>query len=142
VTRKWPQRLRLTIFPARKRLDVERPNLPSLAVQIQIEIRNGITILRPDSEIMMTNVMGLRDRISRARSEGGARMLLDMRSVPFMDSSGLGLILSTALAFREAGGDLKLFGAEDKIHKILRLHQLDTKILCYDSVDEAIQSFS
>jgi len=111
-------------------------------VQIQIEQLETVLIFRPSCEIMMSNVRNIRELISQAISGGASRILIDMRSVPYVDSSGLGLILSVALGLRETGGDLKLFGVGEQTRKILRLHHLDSKIAYYETEAEAIQSFA
>ena len=58
-------------------------------------------------------------------AEGSANLMLDLRKVDFMDSSGLGVLVSTLRRSRELGGGIRLVCAENGVLKILRITGLD-----------------
>jgi anti-sigma B factor antagonist len=65
-------------------------------------------------------------------------VVLQLDQVEFVDSSGLGALVRLTQAARAKGGDLKLSGVPDKIHKVLQLTNLLAQFEIYASVEEAI----
>ena len=65
-------------------------------------------------------------------------VVLDLREVDFMDSSGLGLLVKVASRARKDGRDLKLCRVSPRIQTILQITKLNTILKTYASEDEAI----
>lgn len=73
--------------------------------------------------------------------EGKKNVVVDLSNVKFMNSSGLGILTGGLKKMKEAGGDLKICGATDKIESLLMVSQL-TKIFDeYDTLDEALAAY-
>ncbi len=93
------------------------------------------------------NVMGgpdaakLLDEIRRLRDEGKKNIVVDLGNVKFMNSSGLGMLISALTTIRNAGGDIRLARVGKKIQSLLIITRLITVFKTYDTVEEAIQSF-
>lgn len=74
----------------------------------------------------------------RAETEGGgARVVLDLSAVGFIDSSGLGAIVA-AMKQMGASQKLDLAGLTTAVDKVFRLTRMDTIFAIYDSVDAAM----
>lgn len=69
------------------------------------------------------------------------RMVLMVSKVDRLDSTGLGLIVRSADAFRKRGGDIRLAGAPEFMTDLLRMTRLDSFLKVYPSEDDAILSF-
>lgn len=65
----------------------------------------------------------------------------DLSRVSFMNSSGLGILISALTSLRNAGGDLKLCGASDRIESLLMVTKLITVFDHYKTLDEAVQEY-
>jgi anti-anti-sigma factor len=65
-------------------------------------------------------------------------VVLQLDRLEFVDSSGLGALMRLVQAARAKGGDLKLSGVPDRVHKILQLTHLNSHFEIYDSIEEAI----
>src|SRR5262245_44347425 len=63
------------------------------------------TILSVEGELDLYTAPTLRERVLMTAGDGG-RLIVDLTGVPFMDSSGLGVIVSCLKRLRESGGDL------------------------------------
>jgi anti-sigma B factor antagonist len=93
------------------------------------------------------NVMGgpdgvsLHERIHELIREGKKNVVVDLSKVKFMNSSGLGMLISAMTSLRNAGGDLRLANAADRIQSLLIITRLITVFKHYDSVEEAVKSF-
>ncbi len=94
------------------------------------------------------NVMGgpagakLQDSLHELRQGGKLNVVADLSRVGFMNSSGLGMLISGMTTMRNAGGDLRLANAADRIRSLLIVTRLITVFENFDSVDAAVASFS
>ncbi len=93
------------------------------------------------------NVMGgpdgakLHDTLHELKEEGKKNVVVDLSKTKFMNSSGLGLLISGMTTMRNAGGDLRLANVADRIQSLLVITKLITVFKHFDSVDEAVTSY-
>ena len=93
------------------------------------------------------NVMGgpdgakLHDTLHELKEEGKKNVVVDLSKTKFMNSSGLGMLISGMTTMRNAGGDLRLANVADRIQSLLVITKLITVFKHYDSVDDAVQSY-
>jgi anti-sigma B factor antagonist len=93
------------------------------------------------------NVMGgpdgakLHDQLHEMKEAGKNNVVVDLAKVKFMNSSGLGMLISGMTTMRNAGGDLRLARVADRIQSLLVITKLITVFKHYDSVEEAVASF-
>ena len=94
------------------------------------------------------NVMGgpdgnkLHDTLRELKDEGKTNVVVDLSKTKFMNSSGLGMLISALTTMRNAGGDLRLASVADRIQSLLVITKLITVFKEYDTVDEAVESFN
>ncbi len=89
----------------------------------------------PDSEKFSKLLHDLLD-------EGKKNIVVDLGHVKFMNSSGLGMLISGYTTIKNGGGSLKLANATEKINSLLVITKLITIFENYNSVDEAVKSFN
>ncbi len=78
----------------------------------------------------------------RSETEGGPdRVILDLSTVDFIDSSGLGAIVA-AMKQMGSGRRLDLAGLTPTVDKVFRLTRMDTVFRLYPSLDDAVASVS
>lgn len=82
------------------------------------------------------------ETLKKLLGEGKKNIILDLSEVQFMNSSGLGMMISGLTTVRNGGGMMKLANVTDKIHSLLMITKLITIFECFDSVDEALKSFA
>ncbi len=93
------------------------------------------------------NVMGgpdavsLNEQLHKLIDEGKKNVVADLGKVKFMNSSGLGMLIGALTTMRNAGGDLRIANASDKIESLLMITKLITVFQNFRSVDEAVNSF-
>ncbi|MEM1126839.1 MAG: STAS domain-containing protein [Bacteroidota bacterium] len=93
------------------------------------------------------NVMGgpdgakMHDTLHEFKEQGKKNIVVDLGRVKFMNSSGLGMLISGMTTMRNAGGDLRLAKVADRIQSLLVVTKLITVFKHYESVDEAVESF-
>ncbi len=83
------------------------------------------------------NVAELRSAVADAVDEGWVQVMLDLSGVDFIDSSGLGAVVSGLKNARQAGGDLRLVAPAPQVMMILKLTNLDQILSVYPTVEAA-----
>jgi len=83
----------------------------------------------------------LRDAIRDLIGKGQRRILLDLGEVNYIDSSGLGELVSAFTTAKNQGANLKLLKLTKKVHDLLQLTKLYTVFDIYDDEASAIASF-
>ena len=86
--------------------------------------------------------VALRNAIRRLLGEGKNKILLNLAGVGYIDSSGIGELVSSFTAVNKEGGTLKLLNLTQKIQDLLAITKLLTVFDVYDSEAEALSSYS
>lgn len=68
------------------------------------------------------------------------RIVLDLKDVSFVDSAGIGILVSCHGKARSAGGQLRLAGVVDRVLNVLRITKVDTIMLLDPSVADSIRA--
>lgn len=93
------------------------------------------------------NVMGgpeaaeLNALLHKLIDEGKKNVVVDLSNVKFINSSGLGILISALTTMRNGGGELKLANVTEKIESLLMITKLITIFEHYESVEDAVKSF-
>jgi anti-sigma B factor antagonist len=82
-----------------------------------------------------------RDLIGNLLSEGHVKILLNMAGVDYMDSSGLGMLVSSVASVRKSGGEMKLVNLSDKVDDLMEITRLYTVFDIEDNEQKALASF-
>lgn len=85
--------------------------------------------------------VALRTAIRRMLEEGKKKILLNLSGVGYVDSSGIGELVSSYTAINKDGGQLKLLNLTQKIQDLLTITKLLTVFDVYESESEALNSF-
>jgi anti-sigma B factor antagonist len=102
----------------------------------------GVTIIEPKGKVTIgEGDIVLRDEITKLLGEEKKKLVLDLGEVSYMDSAGVGELVSVYTSVKNRGGELKLANLTKKIKDLLSITQLLTIFDAYDSVEEAIGSF-
>jgi len=81
------------------------------------------------------------DDIKSLIKEGKTNVVADLSKVNFMNSSGLGILITSLTSLRNEGGDLKICGASDRIESLLIVTKLITVFDHYKTLDEAVEAY-
>lgn len=102
-----------------------------------------ITILDMDGKITIgEGSVALRTAIRRLLEEGKKKILLNLKGVGYIDSSGIGELVSSFTAItKEPGGELKLLNLTQKLQDLLGITKLLTVFDCYTNESDALSEF-
>jgi anti-sigma B factor antagonist len=85
--------------------------------------------------------MAVRKTVRDIVQGGGKKLVINLADVNYIDSSGVGELVSTYTTVTNAGGQLKLLNLTKKIHEVLAITKLLTVFDVYDNEKAAIGSF-
>lgn len=83
-----------------------------------------------------------REMLYRAISDRIVNVLVDLSEVTWMNSSGLGMLISGLTTMRSAGGDLRLVGLNEGTRRPLQITRLDAVFQVFGSQQEGLCSFA
>jgi anti-sigma B factor antagonist len=103
--------------------------------------QDGVVILEPKGKIMGgPDASLLHDKLHEVLEAGKRKVVIDLSQVEWMNSTGLGILISTYTTLRNNDGELKLANVTDKIQSLLTITKLVTVFDTHDSVDEAVKA--
>ncbi len=103
---------------------------------------DGVTVLDLSGKITLgEGSVTLRDAIRDVLSKGQNKILLNMADISYIDSSGLGELVSAFTTVKNAGGELKLLSLTKKVKDVLQITKLYTVFDIKDDEAAAISSF-
>jgi len=104
---------------------------------------DGVVILSLKGKLIGgTEANQLRDTIKELINGEKHKVLIDLANVSWIDSTGLGTLISAYTSFKKVDGQLKLLRLTKKIRNLLVITQLITVLEDWDDEQEAIASFS
>lgn len=94
----------------------------------------------PGETLDASSAKGLKDELSSVL-QPGAKLVFDLSRLRFVDSSGLGLLLSSLRQVHSTGGDLKLCGMNKAVRALFELTRMHKVFEIYATRDEAAASW-
>ena len=112
----------------------------ALAVETR-QAGNGVTVVAPTGRLDVAGAPALKEAISEAMKNGPPRVVIDMEGVSFVDSTGLGSVISALKQIRGSQGDLRLAAPNQQARVVLELTTLDRVFPYFATVEEALAGF-
>ncbi len=100
-----------------------------------------VTVLDVEGQLIVGNRQELKQKVLDELEGGEKRFLIDFEKTGYIDSSGLGVLVSLSKKIREHGGELRLANLNEDLRTLFELTKLDTLFQIADSRDEALTSF-
>ncbi len=110
-------------------------------MQMEIVQNGEVTVLRALEKRIDAGISGeFKERLNELVGAGSRWIILDISTVEFLDSSGLGAIISGLKAIGD-DGKLVICGATDPVKSMFKLTRMDRIFEMYDSEAESLQVF-
>ncbi|WP_262268742.1 STAS domain-containing protein [Microvirga yunnanensis] len=97
-------------------------------------LAGAVAHLRLQGRLDAAAAPGLRARLDGALAGGATQVLVDLAEVPFIDSTGLGVLVSGLKAARRADGNLRLVAPGPQVRRLMRLTALDRVFTILETV--------
>lgn len=103
----------------------------------------NVTVLDMDGALRIDggSVM-FHNTMSRLLKQGQKKILLNLAGVAYVDSSGLGELISSHITLNDNGGQIKLLHLTRRVRELMEITKLQTVFDIYESKAEALDSFN
>jgi anti-sigma B factor antagonist len=113
-----------------------------MSAKITVRHSDGVAIVDVSGRITLgEGSVGLRDAVLKELAADHKELLLNLAEVTYMDSSGLGELISAYTSVRNRGGEIKLLNLTKKVDGLMQITKLATIFDISDDENTAIASF-
>ena len=111
-------------------------------MRINNRIVNNVAVVTVHGDIVL-NGSGpdLADKVRSLLEQDRRRIVLDVGDVRYVDSGGIGELVESFTAAQHRGGSIKLVGVTKRLNDLLVITKLLNVFECFETEDEAIESF-
>lgn len=100
-----------------------------------------VTVVRVDDQLTVGNRQHLKEVVQGAVESGGRKFVLDCAATSYIDSSGLGALVTISKRVREAGGQIRLAALNEDLRSLFELTKLDTLFAIYPDLGQALDGY-
>jgi anti-sigma B factor antagonist len=100
-------------------------------------VDRGVLSLR--GPLIMENVSPF---LNAVRRENANTMILDLSGVPYVDSSGLGSLVSACVSWQKSGRRVALTGVNQRVMKVFEITRVEPIFLMFPTLNDAIEAFT
>ncbi len=108
-----------------------------MELTVQTSAVGDFTVVAVSGEVDIVTAPTLRQLLNQAIDDGGPRLVVDLTAVPFLDSTGLGVLVGRLKVARQAGGDLRLVLTSERLLRNFKITGLDTVFKIFPTAKEA-----
>jgi anti-sigma B factor antagonist len=112
-----------------------------LSFIIQIRQADHVTLMDLSGQLTSLEGQAFRDAIQRLLREGENNIVLNLKGLDYLDSSGIGELVRNYLAVIKKGGAMKVVGLAPKVEEILKITQLYQVFPEFPDEASALESF-
>jgi anti-anti-sigma factor len=105
-----------------------------------IKKQGAVCIVDVEGQLIVGNRQELKQKVLDELERGERKFLVDFSQTGYIDSSGLGVLVSLSKKIREAGGELRLANLNDDLKTLFELTKLDTLFQISGNRDEALRT--
>jgi anti-sigma B factor antagonist len=107
-------------------------------MSFSLERMDDVAIVTVDGQLVVTNRQEFKQTILDAVEQGARLVVVDFTTSGYIDSSGLGALVSLSRRLRETGGDLRLVGLNEDLRTLFELTRLDALFPLYATRADAL----
>ena len=100
---------------------------------------DGVFILSVSGELDVFDVPPLRDELTSLFDAGHDHIVVNLERVTFLDSTGVGVLLSAIKRATATGGTMRLVVGSERIRRTLRILSVDQLVRIYHTLDAALE---
>lgn len=110
-------------------------------MNFRISQQDDVTVISVTGQLIVGNRQELKDDVIKLLESGSRKFLLDFEDTAYIDSSGLGVLVSLSKKIREKGGEMRLAGLNEDLRTLFELTKLDTLFYIADTREAALKGF-
>lgn len=110
-------------------------------MSFQVTKNDDVTLIEVEGQLIVGNRQELKQQVLEQLESGDHKFVIDFANTGYIDSSGLGVLVSLSKKIREQGGELRLSSLNEDLRTLFELTKLDTLFRIADNKDQALEGF-
>ena len=110
-------------------------------MSFQVSQNGDVTLIEVEGQLIVGNRQELKQQVLEQLEGGDLKFVVDFANTGYIDSSGLGVLVSLSKKIREQGGELRLSSLNDDLRTLFELTKLDTLFRIADDKEQALSGF-
>lgn len=110
-------------------------------MSFQVSRKGGVTLVEVEGQLIVGNRQELKQKVLEHLEAGDRKFVIDFANTGYIDSSGLGVLVSLSKKIREQGGELRLSSLNEDLRTLFELTKLDTLFRITDTKEKALDGF-
>ena len=110
-------------------------------MSFKVSQTDGVTLVEVEGQLIVGNRQELKQQVLEQLEGGDRKFVIDFAGTGYIDSSGLGVLVSLSKKIREQGGELRLSNLNDDLRTLFELTKLDTLFRIADDKEQALEGF-
>jgi anti-sigma B factor antagonist len=104
----------------------------------EVTTDGGVTVVTLHGDVDVARGIGLRDLLAEIFATPGGAVVVDVTDVRFLDSSGVGLLVTSHRRAKDDGRAFAIAGAADAVRRTLQLTRTDRILELHETIDAAL----
>ena len=110
-------------------------------MSFQVSKNDDVTLIEVEGQLIVGNRQELKQKVLEHLEGGDRKFVIDFSNTGYIDSSGLGVLVSLSKKIREQGGELRLSSLNEDLRTLFELTKLDTLFRIANTREEALEGF-
>ena len=110
-------------------------------MSFQVSKSSDVTLIEVEGQLIVGNRQELKQQVLGQLEDGDQKFVIDFANTGYIDSSGLGVLVSLSKKIREQGGELLLSSLNEDLRTLFELTKLDTLFKITDDKEVALEGF-
>jgi len=102
---------------------------------------SGVVVVAVEGQLIVGNRQELKNLVHEALEHGGRKFVIDCSRTGYIDSSGLGALVSMSRKVRETGGEMRIAALNEDLRSLFELTKLDSLFRILDTPEQALAGF-
>ena len=112
-----------------------------MGLKINVTEQNDVVIIQLEGRIDSFTISDLADSFKSIKEKGKKRLLLSMKELDYINSEGIGKIISFGKWIKKIEGDLKIADMQSRVRQVADMIGMSNFMEIYENSEEAIKSF-
>ena len=101
-------------------------------MDFKVVAKDDVTLIEVGGQLIVGNRQLLKEQVLDQLERGDRKFIVDFSKTDYVDSSGLGVLVTLSKKIREQGGQLSLVGLSEDLRTLFELTKLDTLFIFSD----------
>lgn len=116
--------------------------MTSQQLEVEVHKHGDLSVVAMRGRLDAAQAAFAREQVAHLAGSGHSRIVLDLADLGWIDSSGVGVLVSLSRRSRGAGGDVRVAGLNGQPKEIFRLLRLELAFPIFESIETALNSYA